>query len=249
MTGRARGLIGPLIATLVTVAILTGLGVWQVKRLAWKEALIARVTERLDAPPVAAPGPAAWPQLDIGELEYEPVTVTGTFLNDREIHVVNALTAPKGKFGGLGYLVMTPLVTDAGWTVYVDRGFVPREKKAPETRAEGEISGATTVTGLFRAPHGRSWFIPADNPETNEWFSRDPALYARTTGVSGPVAPYIIDAVFDPALPGGLPQGGETIVAFPNSHLGYAITWFGLALCCAGVFVAFARGRLRQKKV
>jgi surfeit locus 1 family protein len=89
--------------------------------------------------------------------------------------------------------------------------------------------------------------VPADNATTNAWFSRDPALYARTYGVTGTIAPYIIDADFDAAVPGGIPQGGETIVDFPNSHLGYAITWFGLALCCAGVFIAFAWGRLTGK--
>jgi surfeit locus 1 family protein len=59
------------------------------------------------------------------------------------------------------------------------------------------------------------------------------------------VAPYIIDARFDPALPSGLPQGGETIVAFSNSHLQYAITWFALAAALAGMFGAFASHRLK----
>ena len=90
--------------------------------------------------------------------------------------------------------------------------------------------------------------MPGDNAAGNEWFSRDPALYAANASLpSTDIAPYIIDANFDPSLPGGLPQGGETIVDFPNNHLGYAITWFGLALCCAGVFVALAMSRLWAK--
>ena len=72
--------------------------------------------------------------------------------------------------------------------------------------------------------------MPGDSLDRNEWFSRDPKLYATASGLPPDrVAPYIIDAKFDPSLPGGLPQGGETIVDFPNSHLQYAITWFGLA--------------------
>ena len=40
------------------------------------------------------------------------------------------------------------------------------------------------------------------------------------------------------------PLGGQTIVDFPNSHLQYAITWFGLtALALTGVYVFF---HLRQ---
>ena len=240
-----RRLVLPAIAALLGILILLGLGAWQVARLQWKEALIARVDARLDAPPVAAPGPEQWPTLDLAEIEYQPVAVRGRFLNDREIHVVYTLTAPNGPQGGVGYLVMTPFVADAGWTVFVDRGFVPRDRKDPATRKAGLIEGETAVVGLLRQASERSWYTPRDNLAGNEWFSRDPKLYAAAEGMPlADVAPYLIDARSDAALPGGLPQGGETIVAFPNSHLQYAVTWFGLALALAVVFFFFARGRI-----
>jgi surfeit locus 1 family protein len=238
---RARALILPALATLVGIAILVALGIWQIERLAWKTALIERVEARLDGPPSGAPGPAEWAELDLVAREYEPVAVTGTFDHAGEVHVVATLTQPKGPAGGIGYLVMTPLVTDEGWTVYVNRGFVPRERVSPEARAEGLIAGPTTVTGLLRAPRRRAWFMPGDDAAGNAWLSRDPALYAEASGLpAATVAPYIVDADFDPDLPAGLPQGGETVVDFPNNHLGYALTWFGLAAALAGVFVAFA---------
>ena len=244
---RLRTILFPALAALLGIAVLCGLGVWQLQRLAWKEALIARVTARLGAPAVAAPGPSEWPQLDVNEREYQPVTVTGRFAHDREIHVVQPLTEPRGRYGGYGYLVMTPLTTADGWTVYVNRGFVPQDKADPATRKEGQVEGDLTATGLLRAPHDRSWFMPGDNVAKNEWFSRDPALYASVARLpSGKVAPYIIDAFVNASLPGGLPQGGETIVDFPNSHLQYAITWFALAAGLAGVFAVFAWGRLKN---
>jgi surfeit locus 1 family protein len=248
VTATARKLLAPTLATVIVCAILVGLGVWQLQRLAWKEALIAQVFSRLTAAPIAAPAPADWPHLDFTALEYRAVTVAGKFLNADEAHVIYTLTAPKGRSGGVGYLVMTPLVANAGWIVYINRGFVPRERRDAAARPEGQIEGETTVTGLLRRPADRSWFMPGDNAAGNEWFSRDPALYAAGASLPLPdVAPYIIDANFDPTLPGGLPQSGETVVDFPNNHLGYAITWFGLALCCAGVFLAFARGKLREQ--
>lgn len=243
-----RSLILPGIATLVTFAILVSLGVWQLQRLQWKTALIAQVAERLASPPIPAPGPAEWAGLDLAALEYQPVTVTGSFDHRREAYVVYTLTNPKGPVGGVGYMVMTPLLTTDGWTVYVNRGFVPADRRYPNQRPDGVVEGETTVTGLLRAPYRRPWFAPGDGISDNVWFSRDPALYAETYGApSAEVAPYIIDAAFDPELPGGLPQGGETIVAFPNNHLGYAITWFGLAAALAAVFAAFVRGRLRAQ--
>jgi surfeit locus 1 family protein len=244
-----RRLLFPAIATAIALAILLGLGTWQVERLFWKEALIARVTARMDAPPIPAPPPAEWAKLDLADLQYQPVTVTGRFDNAREVHVVQALTEPKGRLGGFGFMVMTPLTTAEGWTVYVNRGFVPGDHKDPTTRAGGQLEGETTVIGLVRAPYDRAWFAPADNIGKNEWFSRDPALYAKAAGIDGgKVAPYIVDARFDPALPGGMPQGGETVVEFPNNHLQYAVTWYGLAAALVGVFAVFARGRLRKER-
>jgi surfeit locus 1 family protein len=245
MRGSLRGLAFPGIAALAGIAVLLALGFWQLNRLAWKEALIARVEMRFDAPPAPAPGPADWPALDLAAAEYEPVTVTGRFQNDREVYVVTTLTDPKGPARGVGYLVMTPLTTAGGWSVYVNRGFVPRERKYANTRPEGQVEGEITVTGLLRAPRKSAWFEPGDGISDNEWFSRDPQAFAAVYGPSGPIAPYIIDAFFDPALPGGLPQGGETIVSFPNNHFGYALTWFGLAAALAGVFAAFAWSRLK----
>ena len=241
-----RRIVLPLAAAGIAFIILCILGLWQVERLSWKEALIARVEAGLAAAPIPAPAPDAWPDLDIDAMEYRPVTVRGTFDHGREVHVVYTLVTPKGPLGGIGYQVLTPFRAAAGWWVYVNRGFVPRDNKDPATRAGGQPAGETTVSGLLRRPGQRSWFMPADDPGGNAWFSRDPALFAEASGLpAGSVAPYVIDASFDPTLPGGMPQGGETIVSFPNNHLGYAITWFGLALALAAVAIAVVVMRRR----
>jgi surfeit locus 1 family protein len=165
------------------------------------------------------------------------------------MYATATLTEPKGKLGGYGLFVMTPFQTDDGWVVFVDRGFVPFELKAPSARAGSEIEGETTVSGPIRAAIDRSWFMPADDKTGNQWFSRDPKLYAAADGFPpGEVAPYIIDAKFDATLPNGLPQGGETIIDFPNNHLGYALTWFGMAACLVGVYGAYVWGKVRPKR-
>jgi surfeit locus 1 family protein len=242
-----RRLVIPAITSAAVFVVLVGLGIWQLERRAWKEALIVRVEAGLAAAPSPAPGPSAWPSLDVTEAEYQSVEATGVFDHASEVHVVHTLADPKGPVGGIGYQVFTPFRTAEGWWVYVNRGFVPRERRDPATRAEGQIAGETTVVGLLRAPHGRAWFTPGDDTGGNEWFSRDPALFAAASGLpADAVAPYYIDAGADPEMPGGLPQGGETIVSFPNNHLQYALTWFGLAAVLVGVFVAFVRRRSRE---
>jgi surfeit locus 1 family protein len=244
MPPAVRRLIWPAVAAATGLAVLISLGVWQLQRLQWKEALIARVTAGVDAPPQAAPGPDTWQSLDLAGWEYRPVTVAGTFRYDAETYANETLVQPRGPFGGFGFFVMTPLATADGWMVYVNRGFVPGDRKDPATRVAGNRAGETTVVGLLRRPRSRAWFMPADDIDANEWFSRDPGQYARAAGLPvADVAPYIIDAGFDAGLRGGLPQGGETIVTFANDHLQYALTWFGLAAGLAGVFVVYAWGR------
>lgn len=221
--------------------VLVSLGVWQVQRLAWKEALIARVEARLDADPVAPPAPDEWGRLDLAGVEYRPVRVSGRYLNDLEVHVVHTLIDPKGPVGGIGYMVLTPFVTSDGWIVYVNRGFVPRERKDSATRPEGQVEGTTAVVGLLRQPYEPAWFSPGDDPAANQWFSRDPAAFiAQGDLPDTPVAPYLIDVFAEPAPPGGLPQGGETLVRFTNNHLQYALTWFGLAAALVAVTIAYA---------
>jgi surfeit locus 1 family protein len=242
-----RRLALPGLATLLALAVLVALGTWQVQRLVWKEALIARVDARLKAVPEPAPGPSAWAGLDLDEAEYLPVRVRGTFDHAKEIHLFTSLSQPQGRFAGIGYLVFTPLATPDGWTVFVNRGFVPEARKGSASRAEGQAAGEVEIRGLLRRPEQRGWTSVSDDPLGNRWYTRDLGAFATQARVPPEkLAPYLIDAFADPALPGGVPQGGETIVNFPNSHLGYAITWYGLAAALVGVFVVFARWRLRE---
>lgn len=211
-------------AVLVAIAILVGLGVWQLERRTWKLDLIARVDARLAAAPVAAPGAELWPSLDRASDEYLRVVATGHFLNDRETPVL-AVTVH-----GSGYWILTPLVTP-GFTVLVNRGFVPPDKRDPATRQSPE--GEVTVTGLLRLSEPNGGFLRSNDPAGNRWYSRDVPAIAATRGLAAsdpgsPVAPYFIDADATPN-PGGLPIGGLTVVTFRNAHLSYALTWFGLA--------------------
>jgi surfeit locus 1 family protein len=235
-----RALIAPAVATLVGVALLVALGNWQLRRLAWKEALIAAVETRSHAPPVDAPAEADWPRLDPADYEYRHVRLSGAFERDKQVLVFRALADPRGHYGGQGYLVLTPLRRADGSIVLIDRGFVPEANKAA---ADDIGDGETSVVGLMRASEARNWFTPADDPAKGQWFTRDIAAIARAEGLTR-VAPFIVDADAGPDA-NALPEGGETILAFPNNHLSYALTWYGLAVALIGVFAAFAVSRLR----
>lgn len=238
-----RALVLPAILSAVGIAILLGLGFWQLERRVWKEELIARVEARTGAPLAPLPPESEWANVNAERDEYRRVTATGVFRHEREVHVYTVASEGSGRHAGPGYWVMTPLQLASGAYVIVNRGFVPLDRKDPETRAAGQIAGEVTVTGLLRMPEQAGYFTPLNDPARNAWYRRDPAEIAAALGLQR-AAPFTIDADAS-QLPGGLPEGGRTRLNFPNDHLQYAITWFGLALALAGVFAAFVWQRLR----
>jgi surfeit locus 1 family protein len=152
---------------------------------------------------------------------------------------------------GPGFHVYTPLETPDGRVVLVNRGFVPAGLKEAALRPAGQLGGAVTLTGLVRGPRPAGWFVPPSEPARNMFYWPDHAgmlgmMREGREGRPSPV-PFFVEADAEPANPGGWPQGGATRLALSNRHLEYALTWYGLALTLVGVFVAFARGRLRQQ--
>jgi surfeit locus 1 family protein len=242
MSVSVRSLAAPAAATSIGLAVLIGLGVWQLKRLAWKEALIAAVEARALGPPVDIPAPEDWPRLKPGDYEYRHVHTAGVYDYTRQALVFRALSSPRGRYGGPGYLVMTPLQLADGESILVNRGFVPEDRK--NEVGVGAV-GPIQVRGLMRSSEDRTWFTPTDDPSRGQWFTRDVQHIATALSL-GPHAPFSIDADAS-ADPSALPEGGETILDFPNNHLSYAMTWFGMALALAGVFVAYAVTQLKSK--
>ena len=211
----ARRPIALLVAAGIVFLVLMGLGVWQVQRLAWKTDLITRVDARVAADPVPAPPPAEWAGLTAENAEYRRVSVGGEYRPDSDV-LVQAVTER-----GAGFWVMTPLVTDDGWTVLVNRGFVAADRRDDRPLPQGPQA----VTGLLRLSQPDGAFLRANDPDAGRWYSRDTQAIAATLGLPD-VAPYFIDA--DRAGE-SQPIGGLTVIAFRNSHLTYALTWFAMA--------------------
>ncbi|WP_336810447.1 SURF1 family protein [Bosea sp. MMO-172] len=214
------------------VLVFAGLGIWQIERRSWKLDLIARVEARIHAAPVAAPGSAEWSRISAATDEYRRVVLQGRYLDAPET-LTMAVTER-----GPGFWVLAPFRSDDGFTVLVNRGFVPEGRRGPdERRTTGR--GDTKVVGLLRLSEPGGGFLRSNDPAAGRWYSRDVAAIASARGV-GEVAPYFVDA--DAAAePGPLPQGGMTQVSFRNTHLIYALTWFCLALMSAGAAIFLIR--------
>ena len=226
------------VVALALIAALIGLGVWQVERLAWKQQLIASIDTRIHAAPVAAPGPDQWPTINAARDAYRRVEAHGTFL-----HAQTSFVQAATERGG-GFWVMTPLATDRGFTILVNRGFVPPDARAGIARIQTAEPGS--VTGLLRISEPGGGFLRSNDPAAGRWYSRDVAAIAQAQRIDQ-AAPYFIDAAASPD-PAALPVGGLTVISFPNHHLGYALTWFTLAAMVIGGYMLLMRDEIRLRR-
>jgi len=237
-TGGRRLGIGTFIALGVAFLILVALGTWQVERLQWKEGLIADIQARRTAQPITAEQAAA--MVARGEdVDYRAISITGHFDNSKERYFLATLD------GAPGFYVYAPLTLADQKIIFVNRGFVPDELKDAAKRKRGELEGEVTVTGLARAKLANkpSFMVPDNDPAKNMFFWKDMDVMATSAGLDkAKVLSFFVDAGPAPN-PGGFPIGGVTQIDLPNNHLGYAVTWYGLA----AALVVIAALAMRRK--
>lgn len=221
----------PTLFTIPALIILVLLGTWQLHRLEWKRTLLHEIASHMARPPVAFPDQMEKPE----DWAYRRVRLTGVFDHAHEIYLFSP-----GPKGGAGYQVITPLRRNQGAVILVNRGWVPTHLKDPATRATGQLKGSVSLTGVIRPKAQPNMFSPANRPDQGIWYWRDIPSMARHLKMQ--VAAVVVDADAT-ANPGGWPQGGQTIIDVPNNHLDYALTWYGLAVVLAVIYVVYHRRR------
>ena len=207
--------------------VLVGLGTWQVQRLHWKEGVIAHREARLAMPPVSVGEEPA-----DEDLAFRRARATGRFLHSREFLIVN-----RARGGRAGFDVVTPLRLGPADVIMVNRGWIPLDRADPDTRREGLVAMETAVTGILRKPGKTSPWVPDNEPARNVWYYADPEAMAAVAGLAG-VRDTLLVADAKPN-PGGLPAGRRPKVEISNRHLGYALTWYGLALVLVVIYFVF----------
>lgn len=203
-----RRLIVPLLFGLLGAAVLAGLGVWQLQRLAWKESLLDAIAARMDEAPAALP---AAPRADRDS--FMPVAVSGQFRGKARDILVSR------KDAGPGFRVVAAFRTDEGRSILIDRGFLPEARRG----AGHSASGPVTVIGNLHWPDEVDSFTPPPDAARGIWYARDLPRLADALGT-------------EPVLVVARSDTGEGVQPWPvdtsgvrNDHLGYAVQWFLLA--------------------
>ncbi|MBP5858510.1 SURF1 family protein [Marivibrio halodurans] len=232
----------PTLFTLPALVVLIALGVWQLQRLGWKEDLIDKLQSRSVAEVVQLPTGS----LDREAWEYRRVRVTGRFHHDEEMHLLN-----RSLNGNPGLHVLTPMTrTDVAGepTILVNRGWVPFDRKDPETRPEGQLEGEVTVEGILRFPREvtglQRVFLPENEPDNNMWYDANIGQMSTRIGADLPNY-YLVDGREE--TPGLYPVGKQWRLDIRNDHLQYALTWFFLAGALAVIYVLYHRPKRAEE--
>ena len=235
--------------TLVMIAAFIGLGVWQLQRRVEKHALIAALTERLAAEPVALPPASVWSSLTAPKDEFRRVHFSATFGGRPDVMVYSSGSAVRDDISGPGTWAFIPARLESGETIVVNAGFVQNtmQDRIQEDRAVAPlVSGAATdLVGYIRFPESAGLLTPSANVEKRLWFARDHLAMARALGWNNggtTIAPFYID-LEQPVPPDGVPKPGPLDVHLKDDHLQYAITWFALAGAVAVAFFVWWRGK------
>jgi cytochrome oxidase assembly protein ShyY1 len=251
MPARPRGVVGLGIVTLLMLALLLGLGFWQLQRRVEKHALIAALTERLAASPGALPSAARWSALTPADDEFRRVSFSATFEPVPDAMVYSSGSAVRSDISGPGTWAFLPARLAGGETVLINAGFVQNtmQDRAQEDRAVTRlVTGApVTLTGYLRFPESAGLLTPREDLEKRLWFTRDTVAMTQKLGWGrgGRVAPFYVD-LESPVPASGIPKPGPLDVHLKDDHLQYAITWFGLAGAMVIAFGVWWRGQRRR---
>jgi surfeit locus 1 family protein len=235
-TARPAFRVIPALAVIVGVVVLTSLGVWQVQRLQWKEAMLARIAALQGAPPeplnvvLNRLGEAGRPE--VGEVDFVRVqTVCPTLQQTPTLRLYAVL----GGVMGRRLITACPIRAGRFRTLLVDRGFVPDETPIASGPPRGPTLEAPLI-GVLRTPPRPGWLTPASDPAKNDWRARDVPAMAKALGAPSPAPVFLM--LETPRPQSGVPMPAAIPTDIPNNHLGYALTWFGLALGLIGVYLA-----------
>jgi surfeit locus 1 family protein len=229
---------GLTVATLIAMAILIGLGVWQLQRLKWKDGLLAHVAA-LQSAKARDIGPVLDSLKDGRDADFTRVSVTCPGLASAPFLELYGIRDGQA---GVRLISACPVVSHRYRTVLVDRGFV-----ADSISARPPVDAASTapveLVGILRVPERGNFVTPKNAP--GRWYTRDAAAMARQLQAPSPAPLFLMaETPTNPAWPALVPA--PLPIDIPNNHFDYALTWFGLAGALACVYVAdlFRRRKL-----
>ena len=231
---RARFPWGLTIVCALAFALLMSLGVWQVQRMQWKNGLIAQAEAAAALPPAPPVEVLALHDPAFRKILIDcPGLATAPYVELQTIY--------EGQAGVR--LISACRPTDFPAEFLIDRGFVAEGISARPPVA-ASVAPFRVTAELREVPPPGPMALPVDK---GRFFARDTLGMARALGVADP-DPNTLFALTSSNPEWQALQPFAPPAAFSNNHLGYALTWFGLALALAGFYIALLRRKPSLKQ-
>jgi len=230
------------VLALVAIALMVGLGFWQLRRLHSVREDNALVRARLAAQPAPVESVLA-SGADPAPATFRRVTASGRYDRVGEILLRN-----RSLNGEPGSHVLTPLRLADGRSVIVDRGWVPLNLTADEEeRTRPPVLRSVTIAGVLFPSERKTVFAPSIPPSGRLTTIPRVDVERIAKQLDYPVLPLYMrlesqtpPQAGDLPAPPGLPDLSE------GPHLSYAIQWFIFATIAAATYVAVTRRELKK---
>lgn len=252
--GRFRAQLWPTLATLIGLAMLLSLGTWQFTRYAAKEVLETQQAAKIDLPTVPVQSLA---EFTADAVDHRRILATGSLDLDYVFLIKHRIFR-----GNPGFWIVTPLrLAGDDQAILVNHGWIPKENgeevaKAFIARADHPKSyeGLVHVLGYVVADRSLRERLAAGHSPAGE-----PLTYVESYDIEAIASalPYTVNerpVVFtlDPRHTGApYPIASFDHITEPylsaEKHLGYAITWYSLALALIAMFITHGLGMLRSQ--
>ena len=210
------------------LAVLIGLGTWQVRRLQWKSALLVDIALGNASPAVP---------LERGSRPFAKVSAAGTLrAGATGLYGVEVRTLADGPHLGADLLAL--LDRPGSTPVLVDLGWVPTDRPLPPLP-----TGSLQVVGYVRPAEPAVRFGPREDVAGRRFYALDPAVIGPALGAPD-ASPFTLVALG--AAQGNVPPLPARTLPLPaNNHLQYALTWYGFAVILVVIFVLWTRKALQ----
>lgn len=208
--------------------VLVSLGLWQIHRLEWKNALLTDLdSARLNASSTRLTG-NDFKQAALSHRLFIGGSVEGQLLKDKAFRL-----GPRVQDGVAGYHLYAPMRLKDGSIILINLGWIPEKEQS----VLKDVKDISILSGLARYPDRANAFTPVNQPQQQLWYSIDFDTLKAQPGMEN-LEDYVFyaDTSLENARPAPIPAAKDWQP--PNNHLQYAAFWFsmaGLLLVLSGI--------------
>ena len=218
---------------LFVIALLISLGLWQLQRLEWKNALLTKIEDNYNNVKIDFPFIE-----DSSQFEYMKSNIDGNYLTDKVMFFYRF-----NLNGESGFNVVIPFKTKEENIVYVDNGWIPFKNKENLDIDFISESKVYSLSGALIFKNDRKYFTPENDYNENIWYLLNSDEMDSALGLSS--SNYILKLIDQNYFEEFLIEFNPTNIK--NNHLQYAVTWFLMGVFISIFYIYLIKQQVKKR--